>query len=252
MSCVLARVTGGHFEGVASACQSRAFTPESHPMQFYLPLESISCVALSMLLLSVAALLALWNAPLRALAAASERQHLWFASSLALAMVWHWGPEVMPGVRVHLLLLMAYTAVFGWSLAVLGGLLIGSAWWFWHGWNPQGLPLTLLFQVVVPATLSFGVVNRVLRLKTSNLFFYILGAGFFGAMAVRIVTAIVLGGYLSIFEPSLAEALWEHSSVYWLMIYAEGFLNGMLLTSITVFKPDLVKTFDDEKYLGKH
>ncbi len=204
-----------------------------------------------MLLVSIAALLALWNAPLRALSAASERQHLWFASTLSLALVWTWGPEVMPGVHVHLLLLMVYTAVFGWSLSVLGGLLAGVALWIWRGWSADGLPLTLLFQVVVPATLSFGVLKGVLRLQTRNLFFYILGAGFFGAMAVRIVTAVLLGGYLAVLEFPLADALWEHSDVYWLMIYAEGFLNGMLLTSLTVFKPDLVKTFDDEKYLGK-
>lgn len=220
-------------------------------MQFNLSLESVSCMVLSMLLVSVAALLALWNAPLRALAAAPERQHLWFASTLALAVAWNWGPEVMRGVHVHLLLLMVYTAVFGWSLAVLGGLLMGAILWAYQGWAIEGLPLTLLFQVVVPATLSFGVVRWVLRLRTRNLFFYILGAGFFGAMGVRIVTALLLGGYLAVFELPLAEALWEHSSVYWLMVYAEGFLNGMLLTSITVFKPDLVKTFDDEKYLGK-
>lgn len=220
-------------------------------MQFNLPLESVSCTALSVLFVSVAALLALWNAPLRALAAAPERQHLWFASTLALAIAWNWGPEVMRGVHVHLLLLMVYTAVFGWSLAMLGGLLVGAILWGYQGWAVEGLPLTLLFQVVVPTTLSFGVLKWVLRLRTRNLFFYILGAGFFGAMGVRIVTALLLGGYVAVFELPLAEALWEHSSVYWLMVYAEGFLNGMLLTSITVFKPDLVKTFDDEKYLGK-
>ncbi len=220
-------------------------------MQFNLSLESASCVALAVLLMSVAALLALWNAPLRALTSAPVRQHLWFASTLALGLIWNWGPEVMRGVHVHLLLLMAYTAVFGWSLAIIGGLLASVAHWLYRGWGLDGLPLTLLFQVIVPATLSYAVLQGVLRLRTRNLFFYILGAGFFGAMAVRIVTAVLLGGFLALFEWPLAEALWEHSSVYWLMVYAEGFLNGMLLTSITVFKPDLVKTFDDEKYLGK-
>lgn len=239
------------FCGSGSCLSKRANQARIAGMQFNIPLESASCVALAMLLVSIAALLALWNAPLRALSAASERQHLWFASTLALGLIWNWGPEVMPGVHVHLLLLLAYTAVFGWSLAIIGGMLASVAHWVYQGWPPGGLPLTLLFQVVVPATLSFGVVSWVLRLRTRNLFFYILGAGFFGAMAVRIVTAVLLGGYLAVFEWPLAEALWEHSSVYWLMVYSEGFLNGMLLTSITVFKPDLVKTFDDEKYLGK-
>lgn len=158
---------------------------------------------------------------------------------------------IMPGVRVHLLLFMAYTAVFGWSLAVLGGMIISSCVWFWYGWPLDGLPITLLFQVVVPATLSFGVLSWVLRLRTRNLFFYLLGAGFFGAMAVRLAMALLFGAFLAVFDEPLLEKLWDNSSVYWLMIYAEGFINGMLVTSITVFKPDLVKTFDDEKYLGK-
>lgn len=220
-------------------------------MQFHLAFESLSCVALAAFLVSVAALLALWNAPLRALTAASARQHLWFASSLSLAVIWCWGPEIMPGVRSHLLLLTAYTAVFGWSLAILGGLLMAIVGWLWRGWGVDGLPLTLLFQVVVPVSLSFGVVRWILQLKSRNLFYYLLGAGFFGAMATRVLTAFLLGGFLWLTGEPLPEKLWEHSSVYWLMIYADGFLNGMLLTSITVFMPDLVKTFDDEKYFGK-
>lgn len=35
-----------------------------------------------------------------------------------------------------------------------------------------------------------------------------------------------------------------------LMMFPEGFLNGMIVTTLTVFYPGLVKTFDDSYYLG--
>ena len=36
-----------------------------------------------------------------------------------------------------------------------------------------------------------------------------------------------------------------------LMLFPEGFINGMLVTALTVFYPDVVKTFDDDYYLNQ-
>jgi len=35
-----------------------------------------------------------------------------------------------------------------------------------------------------------------------------------------------------------------------LLLFPEGFINGMVITALTVFYPDLVKTFDDEHYFS--
>ena len=35
-----------------------------------------------------------------------------------------------------------------------------------------------------------------------------------------------------------------------LLLFPEGFINGMIVTTLTVFYPGLVKTFDDGFYLG--
>jgi uncharacterized membrane protein len=35
-----------------------------------------------------------------------------------------------------------------------------------------------------------------------------------------------------------------------LVLFPEGFINGMIITTLTVFYPQVVKTFDDKHYLG--
>ena len=36
-----------------------------------------------------------------------------------------------------------------------------------------------------------------------------------------------------------------------LLLFPEGFINGMLLTAVCVFYPDAVKTFDDRSYIDE-
>ena len=36
-----------------------------------------------------------------------------------------------------------------------------------------------------------------------------------------------------------------------LLTFPEGFLNGAVISALTVFYPDIVKTYDDVRYLGK-
>ena len=42
----------------------------------------------------------------------------------------------------------------------------------------------------------------------------------------------------------------DHAVVL-LVTFPEGFLNGTLISAFAVFYPDMVKTYDDVRYLGK-
>ena len=59
--------------------------------------------------------------------------------------------------------------------------------------------------------------------------------------------AIILLGLSG--QTELVTAALENWPMIFLMLFPEGFINGMVVTTLTVFYPHLVKTFDDDFYL---
>ena len=142
------------------------------------------------------------------------------------------------------------TVVFGWCFALATGalalallVLVGTAQW-------QSLPWDWLFSAWIPATLAYALLRVIERLPTRNLFVYILGLGFFGTLLTTLLNCLLLLGLFWLLLPEKALlALWDKRAFVVPLLYSEGFMNGMLVTSVTVFFPDLVKTFDDQRFL---
>lgn len=202
------------------------------------------------LLAGVLLLTALRLAPWRLVLAVPLRQHALFAGLALLGLLWSFRFEVVPGFHCHPFLMVTLTLVFGWSFALLGGAVVGLLVIAVGRADLQALPLDWLLTVVLPATLAYGLLQAVYRLRLRNLFFYILGLGFFGTIAITFVTCCAVWLLLAATQtPLFMDDLWEKSAVVVPLLYAEGFLNGVLVTAITVFVPDLVKTFDDRHFL---
>lgn len=194
-------------------------------------------------------LLAAWFAPWRAVLAVPLRQHVLFGALVVLSLIWSFRYQVLPELHAHPFLVMAAMLVFGWSLTLLLGALamvlvttLGG-----HPW--AALPLDWLFSVVLPASLGFGLMRSLYWLRLRNLFFYILGLGFFGTIVVTFLTCSAIAVFLVLTQSDpFLEQFWERSAFIVPLLYSEGFLNGLLVTSITVFTPNLVKTFDEHHF----
>jgi len=195
-------------------------------------------------------MLALWQAPWRAILSVPARQHALWGSLVALGLIWSFQFEVIPGLYFHPFLMTTITLVFGWCFAVILGALalgllalVGTAEW-------QALPWSWFYSALLPASLAYGLVLVIERLPTRNLFVYILGLGFFGTLLTTLLNCLLLLGLFWALLPDKALlALWDKRAFVVPLLYSEGFMNGMLVTSVTVFFPDLVKTFDDERFL---
>ena len=195
-------------------------------------------------------LIAIWQAPWRALINVTYRQHALMVALVVLCLLGSFRFEVMPGLHFHPFLITTVTLVFGWSFCLLVGALtmvilaaVGSGIW-------QTLPLDWLFTVLIPASITLALLNALRWVPTRNLFVYLLGLGFFGTLFTTLVNCcLLLLFFYSVYPTGMAEKLWQHFEFVVPLLYSEGFINGMLVTSITVFKPDLVKTFDDERFL---
>ena len=90
------------------------------------------------------------------------------------------------------------------------------------------------------------------RRPQSNLFIYLLGAGFGGGALSAL--GLAAGGLLlleSSGDHSRVMAALENWPLMTLIMFPEGFINGMVLSVIVVLNPEAVKTFDSDKYMGE-
>jgi uncharacterized membrane protein len=195
-------------------------------------------------------LVAAWTAPWRALQTATERQHVLLGGLVAMLLLWLLSLKVTEGVTIHLLGVTSLTLIVGWRLTILGGTLVLSAYLWFEGQTLSAAPLAWLLSLLVPATVTRGLVQILRRHGFRNLFVFLLGAGFGGGLLSMLSAALIT-----------VPVFWLMGQTDWLLemqrnwpfllllMFPEGFINGMLVTAFTVFYPDVVKSFDDKYYL---
>ncbi|EGG99419.1 putative membrane protein [gamma proteobacterium IMCC2047] len=218
------------------------FAPDFFPLWLLLLTSTVGALGF---------LLALIKAPWQLIARHSERQHLVFGASILLGLFWIMRVEALEILTFHPLVMTAITLMLGWHFAMLAGavaqlvlLVAGFDHWSMIGVN-------YLVTAMVPASLSFGIVQLCQRLPFKNLFVFLFGAGFLGAalcsaaVAVVTVSLLLLAGY----DLSMKEIARE-APILLILMFPEGFINGTIVTALTVFKPHLMKTFNEDVYFG--
>ena len=190
-------------------------------------------------------------APWRALLVVQQRQHVYFFGILCLVLLWKMHFNWMPGLILHPMGMAVFTVVFGWSLTLIAGSVAMLMFFVLNDYLWGSIGIDFLLTVVVPATVCHGIIQLVLRQRSKNLFLYMLGAGFIGAilgLLAGLFLVIVLGFLLGEFE--IVQRIWREIVILIMIGNVEGFLNGALVTAMTVLAPDMVKTFDSRKYLN--
>jgi len=205
---------------------------------------------LACLMSTVTVLLALVRAPWQLVKSNQERQHALFAAIVILALFWQLQLEVRGTLLLHPIAMNVVVMVFGSALALIvgmGALLLG------HLFNDQSwtlLPFEYLTMVMVPVAVVSALLKLINRIPQANMFFYLFGAAFFGAVPTLLCVGAVSWLYLQIFaEVHLQQLFAEYSYLLLLMMFPEGFINCSVATVVTVLRPDLVRTFDDHRYL---
>ena len=195
--------------------------------------------------LAGAAMTANWAA----LWARSERQHVLLGGLVGLLLLWLLTLQVVEGIWFHLLGVTSLTLIVGWRFTILGATFVLGAYLWLQQQHLMAAPLAWLFSVLIPASTSRLLAHLLRKYGIRNLFAYMLGAGFGGGLlSVLAVAFAALPTFWLMGQTGwLAEAL-EHWPFILLLMFPEGFINGMLVTAFTVFYPDVVKTFDDDFY----
>ncbi len=193
---------------------------------------------------------ATWLAPWKMLISSGVRQHVFGLSIIVLAVFWQLKVEVRDLFILHPLLMMWVVIVFGGSLGLWVGSLAFLLTYALAGDLKIALAVPLLFSVVVPVCVATIILKIIERISWRNVFVFMLGGGFIGAMITVQAMAFLQWLYIGAFGPA---PLWVIASDNYyltlLMMFPEGFINGALVTVLTIFTPDLVKTYDDRHYL---
>lgn len=177
-------------------------------------------------------------------------ESVWVGGVGCVGLAWSMQAGIHPGLELHLLGVTALTLVFGPCLAIAGGILslagvTALGLYDWPAFAVNGLLLAIL-----PVLVSVLVGRLVFRLLPHNLFIYVFLTGFFGAMAaMAVVITISAALLLAIGAYPMAIVSRDYLAMMPLMMFPEGFITGMLITMLVVYRPSWVRTFDDRDYI---
>lgn len=181
----------------------------------------------------------------------SENLHVLLGAAVVLMLLWSLKAGIHPGMYFHLLGATLLMLMFGWqfalltlSLVLVGQGLYGNIEWF-------SFSLNAVMMAVIPVLFSFGIYRLSQIYLPKHFFVYTLFNGFFCAalsMALLITLSSILlyccGGY------SWDDIYHRYLPFSPMMIFAEGFFTGMLTSSMVLFRPEWIGSFDDRRYLN--
>lgn len=175
--------------------------------------------------------------------------HCLFGAAVVLGFLWQLRAGLSPGLSIHIFGMTAVTLMLGWRLAVFSGLL-ALVIVVITGREPASLfAVNGLITVMVPALVTHAIMRWERRRNFRNFFAYIFFCGFFGAGASVLaagMTMVVLLWLTGVYD-------WyhlQHDYVRYLPLFVlpEGFVNGVVVTGLMVFHPELLTTLDERRY----
>lgn len=207
-------------------------------------------IILSLLLYSGTLLWALARISWVELVADSRRQHLFYGSVFALFVLWLLRKEFDNGLTFHFLGLTVVTLMLDWPLAVIAGTLAQLAMVALGLDDAAALGANGLLRILIPVLVTVAASRLLERFKPSNLFLYIFISGFFAASFAAVGTMLTGMGLLA-WSGQLTPpgSLVELVGYMIMVMFPEGFINGMGVAALVVFHPEWVETFDTDRYL---
>ena len=181
---------------------------------------------------------------------ANHLEPLFVSAMGSVAILWSMSAGVHAGLEMHLLGATALTLIFGWRLAMAAatGALLAVTVLGLYDWPAFAVNGFLL--AVLPVMFTHWLGRRIYSLLPRNFFIYIFVVAFFGSMltvgVVMLVSAALLfalGAYPT------AAIIQDYLALLPLIMFPEGFISGMIMTMLVVFRPDWVRTFDDRDYI---
>ncbi len=205
---------------------------------------------LARLCIGLATMLLLAALPgLRALHGHPERLHLLAGSAVALAVLWSMHARIDPGVAVHVLGTPAVVLVLGWRPGMLAAALASIALLSFGTVAPALAPAGWLLSAALPGAVVVAVAWAARFRLPRNPFIFIFVCAFFGSALAVLATWI--GGSLLLAasgQPSPSGADGSLGAFLPLVLFPEAFINGAIVSTLIVYRPDWVRLYDERFY----
>lgn len=177
--------------------------------------------------------------------------HIFFFSVLCLAFLAALRIGTQPGLWLHLSGMTAVTLIMGRRLALLAGTLALLLLVATGRETFSALPVSALLFVALPAYVSYGFCRLLQKILPHNPFIFTLGAGFFGGILALAATMLGVSLLLAATGVYTWPLLWDKYLKFLpIVIYPEGFLNGLLVTVMVAFHPHLLSAFNPDSYFN--
>lgn len=181
----------------------------------------------------------------------SLQSNFWMGSIVILVFLWSLKAGVKPGLTLHLLGATAFTLCFGPHLAFIGLSLVLAGVTLNGTGDWTGFALSSLLTSGVGVAVSWRIYGLVDRWLPKNLFVYVFVNGFFGSALTLMVVGLGICLLLGVSGVYSLEYLFGDYLPYFLLLgFSEAWLSGMVMTLLVVYRPELVATFDDARYLS--
>lgn len=180
-----------------------------------------------------------------------ENLNIFLGATVALLLLWSLKAGIKPGMNFHLLGATLLMLMFGWQFALfsLSLILFGQAIYGNIEW--LSFSLNALIMAVFPILFSFGLFRLSLRYFPKHFFVYTLFNAYFCAALTMAVTMLITTLLFLCCSPySWMDVADRYLPFAPMMIFAEGFFTGMLATSMVLFRPEWIGSFDDRRYLN--
>lgn len=174
-----------------------------------------------------------------------------FAGAVAILVgLWWMKAESQTGLGLHFLGVTAMVLVFGWRLALVGTAAALLALTALGRYDWASLGVNGLITAVLPVLLANRLHAVVYRLFPKHYFVYVIVSAHFSSMIV-IAAAILASAALlwSLGVYPLSTLGRDYLVFLPIAMLPEGFLNGAVLSALTAWKPEWVRTFDDRDYI---
>lgn len=184
------------------------------------------------------------------LLADSRRQHLFYGSVFALTVLWLLRKEFDSGLTFHFIGMTAITLMLDWPLALLAAALAQGVLVVLGLDDVAAMGANGILRMLVPVLITVALSRLLERFNPTNLFLYIFISGFFAAALAAVCTMLVGIGLLA-WSGNLTPpaSLMELIGYMIMVMFPEGFINGMAVAALVVFHPEWMETFDADRYL---
>lgn len=175
---------------------------------------------------------------------------VYIGALILLTGLWWMKAESQAGLGLHFLGITAMVLVFGWRLAAVGAALALVSLTALGRYDWASLGVNGLITVVMPVLLANRLHALVYRLFPKHYFVYVIVSAHFSSMIVIAAVIFTSAALLWAVGAYPASTLTRDYLVFLpIAMLPEGFLNGAVLSMLTAWKPEWVRTFDDRDYI---